>query len=177
MVRVALVLAISTSACGASNGEETPAAPLPPAPAASARAPATQSPAPAAPGAGTSDVRRTVFEDLREAWPNRLCGVATSGVPTAVRVEACNCGETLACRIRQDGGVVHVEVREDPATMTACDDCLPARTTCPSLEPLPVGHATISVNGRAQIEVETSERGALPPERCWDLPIVRPTGR
>lgn len=109
------------------------------------------------------------FESLRETWPQRFCAIETSGVPSAVRVETCNCGEPVSCRVQAAAGRIDLLVREDASAPAACDDCVVTTGTCPILAPLAHGHDTLRVNGRVPVRVETGDAGMLVPGACWDV--------
>jgi hypothetical protein len=102
---------------------------------------------------------------LVPAWPTRICALATSGVPAALRVESCNCGEHLSCRVRG----ATVTVSEDPRTHGACDDCVQATTRCAVLEPLTPGHATLRVNDAVDVRIETDATGTPIADGCWNV--------
>ncbi|MBI2895680.1 MAG: hypothetical protein HYY06_19135 [Deltaproteobacteria bacterium] len=94
-------------------------------------------------------------------------------LPSAIRVESCNCGERLECRVRTSGDQVELEVREDASTSTRCRDCVSAEAACPILRPLAPGHAVVRLNDLVDVRLDTSEAGLLAEGRCWDVPARR----
>ena len=114
------------------------------------------------------------FEAMAETWPRRICALPTSGVPSAVLVSSCNCGEPLACRARAGArGGVELDVRKATSVGAVCDECLPAQGRCPILVPLAKNHDVLRVNGRASVRVETGDLGMLTLGDCWDGPSPR----
>ncbi len=120
------------------------------------------------PAAASDDDVPFDFADpaMRPQLPMEVCSVPTSGVPSAIRVKVCNCGERVGCRVSG----THVDVLEDPRTMRGCTDCLLTTARCAIMDALTPGHATLRINEHADVRVDTDDIGLLVADRCWRVP-------